>query len=98
VLQRYCPDGARSQLEFYRKNRRTFTIGDLKTNFSKILELVRSGEDVAIVFGKKKEIVAYIVPRSARPKKKRPLGMLEGAATVQFHPDFKLTEEEFLGL
>lgn len=77
---------------------RTFTIGDLKTNFSQILESVRAGEEVAIAFGKKKEIVAYIVPRTARPKKKRPLGLLEGKATVKFHNDFKITEAEFLGL
>jgi len=77
---------------------KTFTIGDFKTNFSQILEWVRAGEEVAIAFGKKKEIVAYLVPRSARPRKKRQLGLLEGKATVVFHDDFKMTEEEFLGI
>lgn len=77
---------------------KTYTIGDLKTNFSQILEWVRSGEEVAIAFGKKKEIVAYLVPRSARPGKKRQLGLLEGKATAVFHDDFKITEEEFIGL
>lgn len=37
---------------------RTFTVGDFKTRFSEILEWVRSGEKVAIAFGKKKEIKA----------------------------------------
>ena len=77
---------------------KTFTIGDFKTNFSQILEWVRAGEEVAIAFGKKKEIVAYIVPRSSRPGKKRPLGLLAGKATVVFHEDFKMSEEEFIGL
>ncbi len=77
---------------------KTFTIGDFKTNFSQILEWVRAGEEVAIAFGKKKEIVAYIVPRSSRPRKKRTLGLLAGKATAVFHEDFKMSEEEFIGL
>ncbi len=77
---------------------KTFTIGDLKNNFSQILDWVRAGEEVAIAFGKKKEIVAYLVPRSSRPQKKRPLGLLAGKATATFHDDFKMTEEDFIGL
>lgn len=77
---------------------RTFTVGEFKTKFSAILEMVRLGENVAIAFGKKQEIVAYLVPRSAHTGKKRPLGLLEGKAKVTFLPDFKMTEEEFLGL
>lgn len=77
---------------------RTFTVGEFKTKFSAILEMVRLGENVAIAFGKKQEIVAYLVPRSPHAGKKRPLGLLEGKAKVTFLPDFKMTEEEFLGL
>lgn len=75
---------------------KTFTVGDLKTNFSQILEWIRKGEEIAIAFGKKKEIVAYLVPRSAYPPKKRPLGLLKGKAKAVFQEDFKMTEEEFL--
>jgi antitoxin (DNA-binding transcriptional repressor) of toxin-antitoxin stability system len=77
---------------------RTFTIGELKTNFSEILEWVRSGEEVAIAFGRKKEIVAFLVPKSFLSTQKRPLGLLEGNARVVFAEDFKMTESEFLGL
>lgn len=77
---------------------RTFTVGDLKTNFSEILEWVRSGEEVAIAFGRKKEIVAFLVPRSSIKVQKRPLGLLAGKAKAEFAEDFKMTEEEFLGL
>lgn len=77
---------------------RTFTVGEFKTKFSSILEMVRLGENVGIAFGKKQEIVAYLVPRSSYTGKKRPLGLLEGKAKVTFLPDFKMTEEEFLGL
>lgn len=75
---------------------RTFTVGDFKTNFSGILELVRLGEEIAIAFGKKKEIVAYLVPRRSRNSQKRPLGLLAGKAKVEFADDFKMTEAEFL--
>ena len=45
----------------------------------------------------KKEIVGYFV-RELPGRPKRQLGMLEGKATVTFGPDWKMTEEEFLGL
>lgn len=77
---------------------RTFTVGELKANFSEILEWVKAGEEVAIAFGRKKEIVAFLVPRSSVNIQKRPLGLLEGKANAIFSNDFKITEEEFLGL
>ena len=76
---------------------RIYTVGDFKTNFSEILDRVRSGEEVAIAYGKRKEIVAYLVPRSERRKGKRPLGLLAGQASATFHDQFKMTEDEFLG-
>jgi antitoxin (DNA-binding transcriptional repressor) of toxin-antitoxin stability system len=77
---------------------RTMTVGDLKANFSEVLKEVQGGEKIAISFGKKKETVAYLVPKSGEKLKKRPLGLLEGKGTVTFANDFKMTEEEFLGL
>jgi antitoxin (DNA-binding transcriptional repressor) of toxin-antitoxin stability system len=77
---------------------RTYTVGEFKSNFSDILEWVRSGEKVAVAYGQKKEVVAYLVPRTAQSMKKRPLGLLKGKASVIFQEDFKMTEAEFLGL
>ncbi len=77
---------------------RTYTVGALKANFSAILERVRAGEEVAIAFGRKKEIVATIVPQKKLAGKKRPLGLLEGKGKVIFKDNFKITEDEFLGL
>jgi antitoxin (DNA-binding transcriptional repressor) of toxin-antitoxin stability system len=73
---------------------RTFTVGDFKSNFSEILKWVRSGEKVAIAYGKRKEIVAYMTPRSGQTVKKRPLGLLAGKASVVFNHNFKMTETE----
>ncbi|MBL7793709.1 MAG: hypothetical protein JNK77_15380 [Saprospiraceae bacterium] len=75
----------------------TYTVGEFKTHFSTILDKVLEGEKIAIAYGKKKEIVAFLVPRYTQTGEKRPLGLLEGKGTVIFKDDFKMTEEEFLG-
>lgn len=75
------------------------TVGDLKARFSEILKSVQAGEEFAIAFGRKKEVLAYLVPRPTTKKAGgRPLGLLEGKATLKISEDFKMTEEEFLGL
>lgn len=75
-----------------------FTVGDFKAHFSEILECVRSGEQVGIAYGRKKEIVALLIPPSLQLGENRPLGLLKGKASVEFAADFKITEEEFLGV
>jgi len=77
---------------------KTLTVGDLKTNFSEVLKAVQLGEEFAIAFGKRKEVVAYLVPKQLRKKDKRQIGLLEGIATVVFHQDYKMTTEEFLDI
>jgi antitoxin (DNA-binding transcriptional repressor) of toxin-antitoxin stability system len=73
------------------------SVGEFKTNFSQVLKKVQAGGEVAITFGKKKEIVARLVPKARSKKYKRKIGMLDGKARIRFGPDFKMTEEEFLG-
>jgi len=73
------------------------SVGEFKTHFSEVLEQVKAGEKFAVTFGKKKEIVGYFLPELPQ-QAKRKLGILEGKAKVVFSPDFKMTEEEFLGL
>jgi len=77
---------------------KVLTVGDLKTNFSEVLKAVQVGEEFAISFGKRKEVIAYLVPIHLRNNGKRKIGILEGKATVTFKEDFKMTTEEFLGL
>ncbi len=77
---------------------RTMTVGDLKTHFSQIIQEVQSGEEIAVSYGKKKEIVAYLVPKSYKKSTKRTLGVLADKGRVIFSEDYKMTEEEFLGL
>lgn len=73
------------------------TVGEFKTHFAEVLEQVKSGIGIAVTYGRKKKIVGYFLPQSAMPGNKRTLGLMQGKASVIFKPDFKITEEEFLG-
>ena len=73
------------------------SVGEFKAKFSEVLKKVLAGEEIAISYGKSKEIVARLVPKTAAKKQRRKIGILEGKGSVHFGKDFKMTEEEFLG-
>ena len=81
---------------------KSLPVGEIKAQFSEVLEKVQQGESFEVVYGKKKKPVARIVPinsdGSEPENKKRKLGILEGKARVIFADDFKMTEEEFMDL
>jgi prevent-host-death family protein len=77
---------------------KSLPVGELKAQFSEVLEKVQQGESFEIVYGKKKKPVARLMPIEAKPKKKRKIGILDGKVKFKFSPDFKMTEDEFLGL
>ncbi len=73
------------------------SVGDFKAEFSVILDQVREGKKIAIQYGRKKEIVAWLVPANLnRGGKRRPLGLLERKARFEVRKGFKLTAAEFL--
>lgn len=75
---------------------KTISVSDFETNFSKVIEQVKSGEQITVTNEKAEQIIGYFLPEISSPKTKRKLGLLEGKATVVFHDDFKMTDEEFL--
>jgi antitoxin (DNA-binding transcriptional repressor) of toxin-antitoxin stability system len=78
---------------------KTLPVGELKAQFSEVLELVKKGESFGILYGRKKTPVAMIVPYAdEQSRKDRGIGYLEGKVTVRFSADFKMTEEELLGI
>jgi len=78
---------------------KTMPVGEIKAQFSEVLEKVKQGESFGILYGKKKKPVAMIVPYvDIEEKKERRIGILDGKVKVTFAEDFKMTEEEFLGL
>jgi len=76
----------------------TMTVGDFKANFSEVLKKVLNGEEVAISYGKRKEIVARLVPGSGEKKQKRKIGIFETNGKVVFNKNFSITEAEMVGL
>lgn len=76
---------------------KTFPVGEFKTHFSEIIDQVRSGEEIIITYGKKKENIAVLIPYAAYRTKKIRLGLLQNQ-TFNIPDDFKITEEELLGL
>ncbi len=78
---------------------KTMTVGELKAQFSEVLaQMVKSGEPIAISFGKKKQKIAAIIPYSQlKPQTERELGLMKGRARCVIHDDFALSDEEMLG-
>lgn len=73
------------------------TIGELKGQFSHVLDLVRRGQEIVISYGRKKEKVAVIIPyQKYKGAAKRKLGILEGKAQCLITPAFSMTDEELL--
>jgi prevent-host-death family protein len=78
---------------------KTMQVGELKAHFSEVLDEVKKGREIGISYGRKKETVAVLIPYDTyRNKTKRKLGLYKGKATVVIKDDFKMTDEELLGL
>lgn len=78
---------------------KSLPVGELKAQFSEVLEKVQQGESFEITYGKNKKPVAKIVPINGdKPTKKRKLGVLEGKVKFKFAKNFKMTDEELLDL
>jgi antitoxin (DNA-binding transcriptional repressor) of toxin-antitoxin stability system len=77
---------------------KTLQSAEAKTHFSSVLKDIEAGNEVAIVYGKKKETVAVIIPYKKWKKQKRQLGTLEGKMSVTFAKDFAMTGEELINL
>ena len=76
---------------------KTLSVGELKSKFSKILEDVKKGEEIAISFGKKKEKIAVIVPLNKYKKRnRRKLGLLEKKASYNISKDFSISDEDLI--
>jgi antitoxin (DNA-binding transcriptional repressor) of toxin-antitoxin stability system len=78
---------------------KTMTVGELKAHFSEVLEhLAKTGEPVAISFGKKKQKIAAVIPYSQlQQHAERELGVMKEHARCVIHDDFALSDEEMLG-
>ena len=75
----------------------TLKVGELKSQFSRILQRVQAGEEIAISFGKTGKKIAVLVPYEKYiSDSPRPLGLLKGKAQCIIGDDFHITDEDLL--
>ena len=78
---------------------KTLPVGELKAQFSEVLEKVQNGESFGIIYGRKKKPIAMIIPYpDKKTKTERIIGILDGKVTFKIPENFKMTEEELLGI
>jgi antitoxin (DNA-binding transcriptional repressor) of toxin-antitoxin stability system len=76
---------------------KTLQAAEVKIHFSRVLKDVEAGNEVAISYGKKKEIIAVIILyKTWKKTKKRELGALKRKGSVQFSKDWYMTDEELI--
>jgi len=76
---------------------KTLPLAEVKTHLSELLKEVKTGSEIAISFGKKRETIAVIVPYEEYKRlKKRRLGTLKGKMRVIFEKDFSMTDKDLL--
>lgn len=74
---------------------KALTVGEVKTNFSELISLVRKGEKVKILYGKSKKPVAMLVPLEDKSAPRK-IGIFDGKAVFRMKGNGKITEEEFI--
>jgi antitoxin (DNA-binding transcriptional repressor) of toxin-antitoxin stability system len=73
-------------------------VGEVKTHFSEVLEEVKQGNRIGILYGRTKKPVAMIVPYIEEKTSKRKIGILDGKIKINFRDDFEMTTEELLDM
>lgn len=69
-------------------------VGELKTHFSEVLETVKQGNKIGILFGRTKRPIAMIVPYVEERVMNRKIGILDGKITIAFRDNFEINPEE----
>ncbi|EMJ94210.1 type II toxin-antitoxin system Phd/YefM family antitoxin [Leptospira alstonii] len=75
---------------------KSYSVGELKSYFSEVLESVKNGENVGILYGKDKKPIAMIVSVKSKKEGKRKIGLLDGKVKISFSKDFEISEKEFI--
>lgn len=78
---------------------KTFTVANLKAQFSTVVSDLRHGEEIVITYGRNKQPLATIVPQSKlkQPNYAIPLGDLKKHGWSYAMHDFPMSDEELLG-
>jgi antitoxin (DNA-binding transcriptional repressor) of toxin-antitoxin stability system len=77
---------------------KTITVAEFEAGFAAVITQVKNGEEIEVCSTEgQQEIVGYFLPANQRPHARK-IGIMEGKASVIFHDDYTITENEFLGL
>ncbi|MDR1956417.1 MAG: prevent-host-death protein [Treponema sp.] len=68
-------------------------VGELKTHFSAVLESVKQGNKIGVLYGRARKPVAMIVPYVEENLVNRKLGILDGKVTIAFRDNFAISAE-----
>jgi hypothetical protein len=75
---------------------KTMTVGEFKAQFSEVITEVKNGGEIAVTFGKKKEIIGYFKPNIPSGKPSRNIGLYHNTPGYYMADDFcKTTDLEF---
>lgn len=78
---------------------KTLSTGEFKLHLSSVLKSIMEGEEYIISYGKKKKKIAVVIPYSKYVKKNpRKLGLLSKKGNFSLKKDFKMSEEELIGI
>ena len=77
---------------------KTLSVGEFKAHFSEVLEqMLKTGEPVAISYGKKKQKIAAIIPYDQlKSQAERTLGLMQGRERCVIHAGVALSDEDML--
>ena len=77
---------------------KTLPVGEFKTHFSEVLDEVKTGAEIIITYGRKKENIAVIIPYAKFQKRNIiTLGLLKNKK-MKINNDFKMSAEELLNI
>jgi hypothetical protein len=75
---------------------KTLSVGEFKSQFSHVIEMIKAGEEVEVTYGKQKEVIGVFKPKTKKKGSKRKFGQLEGTKGYYMAKDFtETTFEDF---
>jgi antitoxin (DNA-binding transcriptional repressor) of toxin-antitoxin stability system len=73
------------------------SVAEFKAKFSEIIEDVKNGEEIGVLYGKRQEMVGVFIPVSNyAAKNPRKLGLLQNKASFRIVKNFKIMDEDLL--
>ena len=79
----------------------TIQVAELKSHFSDVLKTIKNdGEKFIIEYGKQHEKIAMLVPydKNLEIEEQREFGLYKGKGSFAMKSDFKMSDEELLGV